>query len=414
MQEIYEDFKMALGAVAANKLRAFLTVLGVIIGVVTVMLMVAFIVGIESQIERSIESFGTRAIFIHKFSPGVRLRRATAEERRRPPLTYEDALAIAEYCPSVAVAVPIMRLPALQSLSIVRYRDQELYAVDVQGTLPAYERVSNVQVSQGRFFTDSENLHRQRVCVVGSYIAETLFPQLNPLGKQLEINKKMFTIIGVLERQENLLAGDESSSGLNKVIYIPLFTLQKMYPQEEVRWILAEARPGKVDQAVDEITELLRRRRAVPADQPNNFAISTPESIQRDINQITFGVFVLMISIASVALLVGGIGVMNIMLVSVTERTREIGIRKAIGARRSNITWQFLIEAMVLTGLGGVLGIILGWGLSLILKTIMPTYVPFWAPVAGLAVSAGVGLFFGLWPAVKAARLDPVEALRYE
>jgi putative ABC transport system permease protein len=414
MQQIFEDFKMALGSVRANKMRAFLTVLGVVIGIITVMLMVAFIIGIQSEVEQSIESWGTHTIFVHKFNPGVRLTRMSAEERQRPSLTYEDALAIAELCPSVRVAVPLVRLPPLRSLTVIRYGGQELYAVDVQGTLPSYERISNVELRQGRFFTETENQHRQPVCVVGSYIADKLFPQVDPLGKELQINNKGFTIVGVLGKQENFLTGSDDSGGLNKTIYIPYQALTKMNPQQEDVFILAEAQPGQVNKAIDEITELLRRRRAVPADKPNNFGVSTPESIQQDVNNIIFGVFVLMVSIASVALVVGGIGVMNIMLVSVTERTREIGIRKAIGARRSNITWQFLTEAMVLTGLGGVIGIVLGWGLSLLLKNLIHTYVPLWAPLTGLAVSVSVGLFFGLWPALKAARLDPVEALRYE
>ncbi|MBI3951284.1 MAG: ABC transporter permease [Acidobacteria bacterium] len=414
MQEVYEDFRIALGAVRVNKLRAFLTILGVVIGVITVMLMVAFIVGIQSQVEQSIEAFGTRTIFIHKFNPGIRLAHASSEERQRPPLTAEDAISMSEYCPSVEVAVPITRLPPLRTGNVVRYRDQELYTAEVQGTLPAYERISSVDIGQGRFFSDSENQHRQQVCVIGYFVADKLFGNQDAPGKELQINNKDFTIIGVLAKQENLFAGEDSSGGMNGTIFIPFGTLEKIYPQQEVNWILAEARPGAVNRAIDEITELLRRRRAVPVDKPDNFAISTPESMQQDVKRITFGIFMLMISIASVALLVGGIGVMNIMLVSVTERTREIGIRKAIGARRSNITWQFLTEAMVLTGLGGVIGIALGWGLSLLLKTILPTYVPLWAPLTGLGVSVGVGLFFGLWPAIKAARLDPVEALRYE
>jgi putative ABC transport system permease protein len=414
MQQFWEDFQMALGTVRGNKMRAFLTVLGVMIGVITVMLMVAFVVGIQTQVEHSVESWGTHTIFVHKFNPGVRLTRLTSEERQRPPLTYDDALAIDDQCEAVRVAVPLLRLPP-RTFTVVRYGDQELYLVDVQGTLPTYERVSNVAIRQGRFFSESENQHRQEVCIIGSFIADKLFPDVDPLGKELQINNKGFTIVGVMERQDTMLSGGgEGSGGLNKTIYVPYQTLAKMDPEQEESFILAEAQTGQVDRAIDEITELLRRRRGVPADKPNNFGISTPESIQQDVNELVFGVFILMIAIASVALVVGGIGVMNIMLVSVTERTREIGIRKAIGARRSNITWQFLTEAIVLTGIGGIIGIILGWGLSLLLKTLMPTYVPLWAPVAGLAVSVGVGLFFGLWPAMKAARLDPVEALRYE
>jgi ABC-type antimicrobial peptide transport system permease subunit len=413
MQAIYEDFKMALGALRSHKLRAFLTVLGVVIGVVTVMLMTCFIAGIEAQVVDSIESFGARSLFIYKFDPGIRLTRLTPEERQRPPLKLEDAIAIDQYCPSIEVVVPFIGPPE-RSISVIRYRDQELYATDIRGTLPSYERVSTVGISQGRFFTDSENDRRQLVCVVGSFIADKLFPNINPLGKELIINEHKFTIIGVLEKQENMFASEGAGGGENNSIYIPFATLKKMYPQQEEIFILAQVLPERMEKAIDEVTELLRRRRGVPVDKPNNFGIATPESIREQFEQIVFGIFALMMGIASVALLVGGIGVMNIMLVSVTERTREIGIRKAIGARRSNITWQFLTEAMVLTGMGGVIGILVGWGLSKLVELVLPTSVPLWAPVAGLAVSVSVGLFFGLWPAIKAARLDPVEALRYE
>jgi ABC-type antimicrobial peptide transport system permease subunit len=413
MQAIYEDFKMAIGALRTHKMRAFLTVLGVVIGVVTVMLMTCFIAGIQAQVEESIESFGARSLFIYKFDPGIHTTRLTAEERQRLPLRYEDAVAINQYCPSVEVAVPFT-WPPEGSISVVRYRDQTLYAIQIQGTLPVYEQISNVAISQGRFFTDTENERRQFVCVIGAFIAEKLFPHISPLGGELQINEHKFIIIGVLEKQENIFASEDTGGGENNTIYVPYETMMKMYPQQEDNFILAQARPDQIEKAVDQVTELLRRRRAVPADKPNNFGIATPESIQQQFNQITFGIVVLMLSIASVALLVGGIGVMNIMLVSVTERTREIGIRKAIGARRSNITWQFLTEAMVLTGIGGVIGILIGWGLSELVKLVLPTSVPLWAPIAGLSVSVSVGLFFGLWPAIKAARLDPVEALRYE
>jgi len=270
-----------------------------------------------------------------------------------------------------------------------------------------------IHIAQGRFFTDMENSHRQQVCVIGSAIADKFFTNVYPLGKAIQIGGKEFTIVGVVEKRENIITGGEDS-GENKRIYVPYETLHKMFPQQEEHFIMAQTVPGRMDQAIDEVTELLRRRRGVPYDKPNNFGISTPESIRQQFTQITFAIVILMFAISSVGLLVGGIGVMNIMLVSVTERTREIGIRKAIGARRRDITWQFLIEAMVLTGMGGVFGILLGLGLSRIVKLFLPTYTPLWAPIAGLTVSVGVGLFFGLWPAMKAARLDPGEALRYE
>ncbi|GBC82787.1 Macrolide export ATP-binding/permease protein MacB [bacterium HR10] len=410
-QELQESFKMAMATLRAHTLRSSLTILGVVIGVTTVMVIASFIAGIRMQFEELIDSFGTRTLFIFRFEPGIRLGRVSPEERQRPPLTYEDALAIAQYCPSVEIAVPIIWPPPMNRPP-VRYRDQELYTVEINGTLPQLERIATIHIAQGRFFTDWENAHRQPVCVIGSAIADKFFPYTNPIGKTIYIGGKEFTVIGVLEKRENIFAG--SDSGENSRIYIPYETLKKMYPQLEDHLIMAQAAPGRMDQAIDEITELLRRRRNVPYDQPNNFGISTPDVIRRQFDQITFAIVVLMFAISSVGLLVGGIGVMNIMLVSVTERTREIGIRKAIGARRRDIAWQFLIEAMVLTGIGGILGVLVGWGLSEVVRAFLPTTMPLWAPVAGFTVSVGVGLFFGLWPAMKAARLDPVEALRYE
>jgi ABC-type antimicrobial peptide transport system permease subunit len=401
---------MAIATVKAHKLRASLTVLGVVIGVMTVMVIASFIAGIQSQFSQLIDSFGTRTLWVVKFNPGIHLQRLSAEERQRPPLTYDDAVAIGQYCPSVEVAAPII-VPPQQNRPVVRYRDQELYLVEIWGTTPQYERITTIKIAQGRFFTESENSHRQDVCVIGSAIADKFFANIYPLGKTIQVGGKELTIVGVAEKRESIFGSD---TGENKKIFVPYETLKKSFPQMKEHVIIVQSAPGRMEQAIDEITELLRRRRGVLYNQPNTFGISTPDAIRKQFDSITFAIVILMFAISSVGLLVGGIGVMNIMLVSVTERTREIGIRKAIGARRSDITWQFLIEAMVLTFIGGVFGILAGVGVSEIVKLYYPTYIPLWAPIAGLTVSVGVGLFFGLWPAVKAARLDPVEALRYE
>ncbi|MBA3323041.1 MAG: FtsX-like permease family protein, partial [Pyrinomonadaceae bacterium] len=214
--------------------------------------------------------------------------------------------------------------------------------------------------------------------------------------------------------REQLFGGGGGSDDLNNGIFIPFNVAKKLKPNAEDIFILAVAKEGVMDEAKDQIIDLLRVRRQVPFGKPNNFGVATAESIIGQFRAITAGVAIAMVAISSVGLMVGGIGVMNIMLVSVTERTREIGIRKAIGARRRDILWQFLIEAMTLTGFGGLVGLLIGWALTLLVRLLLPSYVPVWAPIAGFAASVGIGLVFGLWPAWKAARLDPIEALRYE
>jgi putative ABC transport system permease protein len=402
---------MALATLKAHKFRSFLTVLGVVIGTVTVMVIASFISGIDQKFNQEIESFGTNTVFIYKFDPGIHTGRLTPEERMRKPISYEDALAIREQCPSVTYVAPFLGPDDVQK---VRYQDQELYITQVQGTTTDYERMSSVHIAQGRFFTEVENQHRADVCVIGADIADKLFLNMQPLGKELIVNDKPFAIIGVVEKQETFFTGDNDGGNQNRAVYVPYESMRKMYPAEKDHFVMAQAAEGKLMQAQDEIRSLLRRRRGVAYDAKDNFGLSTPDAIADQFHAITGGIAILMFAISSVGLLIGGIGVMNIMLVSVTERTKEIGVRKAIGARKRDILRQFLIEAMSLTGSGGLLGIGIGWGLSLLVNLILPVYVPLWAPIAGISVSAGIGLVFGMWPAMKAAKLDPIDALRYE
>ncbi|MFN0108983.1 MAG: ABC transporter permease [Blastocatellia bacterium] len=417
-QDFRENIWMAFDTLWQHKLRSFLTILGVVIGTTTVIVIAAFVSGIDSQVAKEIESFGSNSIYIFKFDPGFNFN-PTAEERQRKPISYEDAMAIRDECPSVVDVSPFMspvdfmQGPMADRVKI-RFQDIEMVNSTVQGTLPAYFRMGNTEVTEGRFFTEGENMTRADVCVIGRDVANTLFPTVAALDKEIMINGRSYRVIGVLKKREMFITPADDPGNENKAVYVPYETIRKIFPNVKENFVMAQFAPGKSEQAIDEIRQALRKRRKVAYDQPDNFGIQTSEGIIQQFQAITGGVFLLMVAISSVGLLIGGIGVMNIMLVSVTERTKEIGVRKAIGARRRDIVLQFLIEAATLTGLGGIVGILFGWGLAELIKLVMPTFVPLWAPVVGFVVSVGLGVGFGLWPAWKAAKLDPIEALRYE
>lgn len=413
---IYENLKMALDTIRSNKLRSFLTVIGVVIGVITVMLISSIISGIDMGIKKEIESFGTRSIFLYKFDPGIRFGRPSREERMRKPLTSDDAEAIAQL-PAVENCVPMLDITNNffgQKILVTGNNGKTSSAINLTGTYPEIERAGTEVIMEGRWFTKSESDAAQNVAVIGSSVADNFFGFGSPIGQTVEIGGREFRVIGVLQKREQFGGGGSGGDDQSNVIWMPFGTAQKLKPNADDIFVLATAREGKMDEAKDQITDLLRIRRQVPFDKPNNFGMATADSIISQFRSITQGVAIAMIVISSVGLMIGGIGVMNIMLVSVTERTREIGIRKAIGARRSDILTQFLIEAMTLTGFGGLIGLFIGWLLTLLIGMVFPSYVPIWAPLVGFFASVGIGLFFGLFPAWKAARLDPIEALRYE
>ena len=413
-----EDVRMALTTLRENKMRSFLTVLGVVIGITALLSVVSILVGVYSDVNAMMSDYGPDTLFIYRFEPGFH-GRLTPEELARKPLTLEDAEAIGQDCPDVkTVSASVFprfdpNAPA-QTPIVARYRDREVDGVDFSGTLPATEEVFNENPAEGRFFTEAENMHRYDVAVIGSDIAKGLFPDGDALGKTVVVGGDSYRVIGVLEPRKGQLLKNQSA---DKELLVPYRTYQKHHAEDEDNFVGAVAFKGRMAEAQDEIRGLLRRRRHVAFDKPDNFGISSAQAIADQFRQITGSVALLIAVISSIGLLVGGVGVMNIMLMSVTQRTREIGVRKAIGACRRDIVWQFLTEAVVLTGAGGVIGVLLGLFISFLINVLLPklpSAVPLWSIALALGVSMSVGLFFGMYPAVKAARLDPVEALRYE
>ena len=412
--DLLENLWMALGTLRANKLRSFLTIIGVDYRCGYVMLIASIISGIDTAFTKEVESFGTRSMYISKFNPGIHVGRLSREERMRKNLTYDDAIALSKL-PTVEIAVPFLEITNnfFGQKILVSGGGKTSASVALQGTLPDFEKAGTQVVAEGRFFSQFENDQNQSVCVIGSKVADDLFRFTSPVGDTIKIGTEEFRVVGVLQKREQFLFSG-GSDDQNNVIYLPYNVARKLKPNSDDIYVLAVARPGMMAEAMDQVVDTLRVRRQVPFGEPDNFGIETTESLISTFRSITGGVAIAMVVISSVGLMVGGIGVMNIMLVSVTERTREIGVRKAMGARRRDIMWQFLIEAMTLTGFGGLTGLAVGWLLTLVVKLIMPSYVPLWAPVAGFIASVGIGVIFGLWPAWKAARLDPIESLRYE
>jgi putative ABC transport system permease protein len=409
--DVKESAAMAVETVRTNTLRSLLTILGVTVGVVTVIFMVSIIQGLNKAFADQIESLGSNTIFVSKFDPSFG-RQPGAEERQRKDLTLDDADALRREAPSIVGVSPIQRKIA----TTVRYSDKQSDTPVLLGVIPEYEFVHSQYVGHGRFIADMDVHERANVCVLGVDVVRALFPYEDPLDKEIKIGGNTFRVIGVMEPLGNFFGQSRDNS-----MFIPITTFQKYYrdfPIPEVIFFVI-VRPksrAEVKPAMEEIRDILRRRRRVPFGEKDNFGISSQDSLLDIYNQLTGATALVLTAVSFVALMIGGIGVMNIMLVSVTERTKEIGIRKAVGATRSNILAQFLIEAVVLTGIGGLAGLIIGEIASLLMNRYspLPAYVPLWAIAVGIGISAAVGLVFGLWPAWKAARLDPIEALRWE
>jgi putative ABC transport system permease protein len=411
-----ETLKMAVDSVRGHKFRSFLTVLGIVIGVMTAISIASLLTGLRQSIVAMIEEYGTNNIYAFHLSTGPRTSEDRSERLRRP-LTVPDAEAIkaASAVEDVAHVAPNVGYGGGQFDDNVTYQGRNYRWGNTAGVSSNYADITNIALKEGRFISDSDDQQRSNVMVIGVNAAEALFPGYNQIaGAQVRMGGYNFEVIGVLEKRK---AGFFGENDEDNAVYIPFRTAQKIAPAKGYLLLVIRGRTGRVQEALAQSEEILRRRRHVKFDEPNNFDIKTADKFIEQFDSITAMVGLIAIAISSLGLLVGGIGVMNIMLVSVTERTKEIGVRKAIGARRRDIVRQFLFEAMMLTFLGGVLGVLLAVGISQILILLipsMPASIPSWAVITGLSVSIGVGLIFGVWPAKKASKLDPIECLRYE
>jgi putative ABC transport system permease protein len=407
-----ENLRQAMDTLRAHKMRSGLTVFGVVLGVSVIMLVSALITGFDEKVQEQIKQFGADTAFISRWDHGPHDgARRPLEERLRKPLTLEDAEALQAGCPAVKNVTT--NLVWWEQLHTVRTKAGEVSAIDYHGVQPNYGQVyANAAIVAGRFIGEGDDLHRQKVVMLGEDVAPVLFPGVPAVGKDIMIDGIDFQVIGVLEKPK----GGFGKENEDRRVLIPYNTFRKIYPGAYENSIRIQAYPNMLNEAVDQATEVLRRRRNVAYNAKDNFAIETAEMQVREFHNIVGMVALATVVLSSIGLLIGGVGVMNIMLVSVTERTREIGVRKAIGAKSSDITWQFLLEAMTLTGAGGVIALLLVNGLVLLIRFTLQWRgsVPLWAAATGIIVSVAIGLIFGVWPATKAAKLDPVEALRYE
>jgi putative ABC transport system permease protein len=415
--EFGEIVHMAMDTIRSNKLRSGLTVLGVVIGVAVVIGVSSIGRGLDDNVRDVVSSIGSDNIFAYHLDP-LTFTRPTEEMRTRKKLSFEDAEAIKllPHVKAVSAGLRHFRPELGVGTFAVKYQGRKVKNTILEGDTASVKDVYDLPMASGRWFTEADDERHGTVIVLGHDTAEELFPSDSPLGKEINIEGRLFEVVGTLAKLKSVFSGGKDPN--DNRIFFPLTTFRTLHPEIKDHWISAKATShDEMPKAIDEIRELLRRRRKVPLDKPDNFAILTSDSISDVWNQLTGMLFIGMFAISSVGLVIGGVGVMNIMLVSVTERTREIGVRKAIGARKRDILLQFTLEAIILTAVGGVIGVLLGAIVAGVIPVVWPSLPArmsmFWTAF-GFSAAAGVGLIFGIYPAWKAANLDPIESLRYE
>ncbi len=417
---VRETFAMARGALVANRMRSVLALLGVVIGVATVISMVSLINGFQRSFQQSIQSFGNNTIYIRRIRPGISFSDGIPDSlKQRKAFSMEDARAILEQAPAVRAVAPL-KWP-FNDITL-NHRGRNTRSTFVFGTNEAYLVAHSYDLSRGRFFTQEEVRKNANVVVIGKDTRETLFGTASGIGKTIRVGGIPFTVIGEFEEKGRFLGNN-----FDEVACVPFTAVDKYWaaPSDAPPWVPRKGElfldavavsPEQSEEAMRQISEVLRVRRQVPSNKLNDFVVFSDDAFLSLYNTVTGGIVALMTLISSISLLVGGIGVMNIMLVAVTERTREIGVRKALGAPRRAILLQFLLESVLLTAGGGLLGVLIGAGVAWLVRALspLPTFVSPWSVVTGLVFSAGIGIFFGLYPAMRASRLDPVDSLRYE
>ena len=410
---LIELLRLSVETFRTHKMRSFLTALGIIIGVMTVIAIISLIQGMNYEVDKQINSLGTNTIIVQRFTWGMG-QIDWDEVLKRPKFTLDDAAAVARL-PGVAMVAP----QRSRTISRITYRGNKATNVDLTASTPSLATVANYQVDVGRFISSDDSLRKRSVAVVGGFIVDNLFPTENPLGKQLVMEGKSYTIVGVLARKGSFLGQSQDN-----VVIVPITTFEKDFAPGrgfgELQYSVAiQVMPKHgvtVDAAIDQIRELIRRRHSLPYNKPDDFGINTQDTLRDIYRSITRVAYIVMVAVAAISLLVGGIGIMNIMLVAVAERTREIGLRKALGATNQVVLWQFLMEAVLLSVAGGAIGVTIGLGIAKLVELTAHLHAaaPLWTILLGFGFSAGVGIFFGIYPASRASRLTPIEALRYE
>jgi putative ABC transport system permease protein len=410
-----DTLSLAFTSIWTHRFRSGLTILGIVIGITTVITVAALLTGLRKSIVEFFEDFGPNSIFVARLSGDPSGANAPQKELKRRPLSPEVATYLKNIVRSIDdVGVSLYYLPPPGSFLTARLGSFETENIAIAGQTANLFDISPRELREGRYFTAQEDSRAEKVALIGSSLADALFPKGNAIGQTVLIDGAAYTIIGVFAPAKGGFFGE---NGLDRQVIIPLQTARLRYPLSNNFFLTAKSKPGQRDDAVEEIRAAMRQLRHVPAGASDDFSLSTADSIIKSFDQVTGMIIIVSIAISGIGLLVGGIGVMNIMLVSVTERTREIGVRKAVGARKGDIILQFLMEAVALTATGGTLGIALSATITFLLSLLLPAIrpeVPIWAVTTGFLVSVAIGIFFGVWPSVQAARLDPVIALRYE